>query len=164
MGLQPVFERLHCFQWKQSRKRHRRVVAALTMTLDVNGPLSVEVASLYSVYEFTERKVGNVQSSSCGLSLIPYCCCFLSQIIDSDKLKICHSALWYLALLFFKEESNHDQFTFSIVRCSLEWRRRYTRCTRGHTIARYQTGKTVKKVVKLGSVADPEFPMGVQTL
>ena len=39
MGLQPIFKRLHWFQWEQNRKRHRRVVAALTLTLGVNGPL-----------------------------------------------------------------------------------------------------------------------------
>ena len=27
MGLQPIFKRLHCFQWEQNRKRHRSVDA-----------------------------------------------------------------------------------------------------------------------------------------
>ena len=38
MGLQPIFKWFHWFQWEQNRKHHRRVVAALTLTLGLNGP------------------------------------------------------------------------------------------------------------------------------
>ena len=36
IGCNPILEWLHCFQWKRNRKRHLRVVAALTLTLGVN--------------------------------------------------------------------------------------------------------------------------------
>ena len=36
MGMQPIFEPLYRFQREQ--QRHHRVVAALTLTLCVNGP------------------------------------------------------------------------------------------------------------------------------
>ena len=43
MGLQPIFKRLYCFEWKQSHKRHRSIVAMLMLMLDVNRPIEVEL-------------------------------------------------------------------------------------------------------------------------
>ena len=40
MGCKPILEQFYWFQRGQNRKRHRRVVAALTLTLGVNGPLT----------------------------------------------------------------------------------------------------------------------------
>ena len=37
IGCNPILEQLHWFQWEQNRKHHRWVVAALTLTLGVNG-------------------------------------------------------------------------------------------------------------------------------
>ena len=48
MGCKPILEQLHCFQWERNRRRHRRVVTALTLTLGVNGHLVPPLATLYT--------------------------------------------------------------------------------------------------------------------
>ena len=39
MGLQPILERLHWFQWELCCRHHNSIDSAVTLTLDVNRPL-----------------------------------------------------------------------------------------------------------------------------
>ena len=43
MGCNPNLEQLHCFQSEQYHLRHPSIVAALTLTLSVKGPLRAEL-------------------------------------------------------------------------------------------------------------------------
>ena len=76
MGCNPNLEWLHCFQWEHYRQHHHRIVAALTLTLGVNGPL---------LYIDTAVKKRSPCSSSTRQSRLCFCSYLVLEVGDGEE-------------------------------------------------------------------------------